>query len=380
MTIEKIKIWQKLKLWSIPKFMYAQTIREERFWEPINAFKKELIEVPKVWKKDVLVYIMAAWVNYNNVWASLWKPINVINKRNKKWEKEKFHIWWSDGAWIVWCVWDEVTNVKIWDEVILHCWRWDNNESIDDHAFSNTQHIWWYESNYWSFSQFWLVQEHQCLLKPWNLSWTDSAGFMLTWATAYRMLYWWEWNKLQKGSIVLVWWWAWWVWSMAIQLIKNAWWKAIAVVSSKEKAEYCMKIWAYWTINRKNYKHWWKIPDINNNKEYLLWLKWVKKFQNDIYKIVWVNNNPDIVIEHPWEMTLPTSCYVAKTWWMIVICAWTTWYTWTFDLRYHWMHQKRLQWSHFANTKQCRKLLDLVKNNKIDTCCNSVFKFSGVNK
>ena len=37
---------------------------------------------------------------------------------------------------------------------------------------------------------------------------------------------------------------------------------------------------------------------------------------------------------------------------MVVICAGTTGYNLTFDVRYMWMHQKRLQGSHFAHLKQ----------------------------
>ena len=37
---------------------------------------------------------------------------------------------------------------------------------------------------------------------------------------------------------------------------------------------------------------------------------------------------------------------------MVVICAGTTGFNCTFDVRYMWMHQKRLQGSHFAHLKQ----------------------------
>jgi crotonyl-CoA carboxylase/reductase len=49
----------------------------------------------------VLVYVMAAGINYNNVWAALGIPVNVIAARNKAGEPEDFHIGGSDASGIV---------------------------------------------------------------------------------------------------------------------------------------------------------------------------------------------------------------------------------------------------------------------------------------
>jgi crotonyl-CoA carboxylase/reductase len=60
---------------------------------------------------------------------------------------------------------------------------------------------------------------------------------------------------------------------------------------------------------------------------------------------------------------------------MIVICAGTTGYNATLDLRYHWMRQKRLQGSHFANDDQCKGINDLVIAGKVDPCLSKTFEF-----
>ena len=52
---------------------------------------------------------------------------------------------------------------------------------------------------------------------------------------------------------------------------------------------------------------------------------------------------PNIVFEHPGETTIPTSIFVCETGGMVVVCAGTTGYNATVDLRYLWMRQKRLQ-------------------------------------
>lgn len=88
--------------------------------------------------------------------------------------------------------------------------------------------------------------------------------------------------------------------------------------------------------------------------------------------------NPRIVFEHPGESTIPTSCYVCERGGMVVICAGTTGYNATVDLRYHWMHQKRLQGSHFANDDQSEAINNLVIEKKVDPALSKVFSFEGI--
>ncbi|HMR74701.1 MAG TPA: alcohol dehydrogenase catalytic domain-containing protein, partial [Polyangiaceae bacterium] len=112
-------------LGTVPARMLAQVIRAERFGEPKDAFQIEELAVPEIGADEVLVYVMAAGVNYNNVWAALGVPINVIKTRQKQGEKEDFHIGGSDASGIVWKVGAEVTHVRGGDEVVLHCGHWD---------------------------------------------------------------------------------------------------------------------------------------------------------------------------------------------------------------------------------------------------------------
>src|SRR5436309_3122879 len=54
----------------VPERMYAQVIRPERYGEPEEAFQVEAIEVAEPGPRDDLVLVMAAGINYNNVWAA----------------------------------------------------------------------------------------------------------------------------------------------------------------------------------------------------------------------------------------------------------------------------------------------------------------------
>jgi crotonyl-CoA carboxylase/reductase len=60
---------------------------------------------------------------------------------------------------------------------------------------------------------------------------------------------------------------------------------------------------------------------------------------------------------------------------MIVICAGTTGYNATLDLRYHWMRQKRLQGSHFANDAQAQGVNKLVADGLVEPCLSKIFAF-----
>jgi len=67
------------------------------------------------------------------------------------------------------------------------------------------------------------------------------------------------------------------------------------------------------------------------------------------------------------------SSLVVKQGGMVVICAGTSGYNCTFDVRYMWMHQKRLQGSHFANLKQASAANHLMVERRLDPCMSECF-------
>ena len=71
---------------------------------------------------------------------------------------------------------------------------------------------------------------------------------------------------------------------------------------------------------------------------------------------------------------------VAKRGGMIVFCAGTTGFNITFDARFVWMRQKRIQGSHFANLKQAAEANRLVINRRIDPCMSEVFSWTDIPK
>jgi crotonyl-CoA carboxylase/reductase len=364
----------------VPSTMYAQLIRPSRFGEPIQAFKREVVPTPKIGPDEALVYVMAAGVNYNNVWAARGVPIDVIAIRNKAGEPEEFHIGGSDASGVVYAVGENVRNIKVGDEVVVHCGSWDVNapeikEGLIDPPFHPSFRIYGYETNYGTFAQFTRVQAHQCLPKPPQLTWEEAAAYMLVGATAYRMLYSWEPHVVREGDVVLIWGGAGGLGSMGIQLAALAGGKPVAVVSSEAKMDFCKRLGAVGCINRKNFDHWGRLPNWEDNTAMGAFTAGARAFGKAIWDALGERKNPRIVYEHPGQDTIPTSIFVCDSGGMVVICAGTTGYNADVDLRYLWMRQKRLQGSHFANDEQARAFNDLVIAGKIDPCLGRTFEF-----
>ena len=80
----------------------------------------------------------------------------------------------------------------------------------------------------------------------------------------------------------------------------------------------------------------------------------------------------------PGEETIPTSIFMAESGGMVVICAGTTGYGSTVDLRYLWMRQKRFQGSHFANDEQAAAFNQLVIDGHVNPCLGEVFTFDRI--
>lgn len=369
-------------LGKVPRLMYAQVIRRERFGEPQQAFAIEQVPVPEIGPNEVLVMVMAAGINYNNVWAALGSPVDVIRVHAQLGDDSGFHIGGSDASGIVYAVGERVTNVKVGDRVVLHCGVWDEDDpwikAGGDPIVAPSNKIWGYETNWGSFAQFTKVQAHQCLPKPEHLTWEEAAAYMLVGATAYRMLTHWTPHTVQPGDVVLVWGGSGGLGTMAIQITKALGGRAVAVTSSDEKGEYCKRLGAVGYINRKQFDHWGMPPHWTDTEAYNRWMQGARAFGKALWDVLGERKNPRIVFEHPGEDTIPTSIFVCDNGGMVVICAGTTGYNAVVDLRYLWMRQKRLQGSHFANDEQCAGLNQLVIDKKVDPGLSRAYSFQEV--
>jgi crotonyl-CoA carboxylase/reductase len=366
-------------LGEVPATMHAQVIRRERFGEPKQAFAREVVPVPEIGPNEALVYVMAAGINYNNVWAALGIPVDVIRIHAGLGDDSGYHIGGSDASGIVYAVGDKVTNIKVGDRVVVHCGVWDEGDAYikagGDPIVAPSAKIWGYETNWGSFAQFTKVQAHQCLPKPPQLTWEAAAAYMLVGATAYRMLTNWSPHTVQPDDVVLVWGGAGGLGVMATQITKALGGIPVCVVSSDEKGEYVKKLGAKGYINRKQFDHWGRLPHWTDEEAFGTWTKGARAFGKALWEVLGERRNPRIVFEHPGEDTIPTSIFVCDNGGMVVICAGTSGYNADVDLRYLWMRQKRLQGSHFANDEQAAGINKLVTEGKVDPCLSRTFTF-----
>jgi hypothetical protein len=101
--------------------MHAQLIRAERFGEPKDAFQRRAGAGARDRPARGAGLRDGRRRQLQQRLGGLGIPIDVIGARNKKGEPEDFHIGGSDASGIVWKVGKDVTNVKVGDEVVVHC-------------------------------------------------------------------------------------------------------------------------------------------------------------------------------------------------------------------------------------------------------------------
>ena len=130
-------------------------------------------------------------------------------------------------------------------------------------------------------------------------------------------------------------------------------------------------------IDRRDFDHFGMMPD-TAGRDYGAFIKGARAFGKAIWEVLGERASPRIVFEHPGESTLPTSGFVCATGGMIVICAGTTGYNVTMDLRYHWMMQKRFQGSHLSNDEQAAAVNGLVAERKVDPCLSATRGFDEI--
>ena len=347
----------------LPETMAAWVIRQEREGEPNDAFQLEQIEVPEPGAFEVIVRVMAAGVNFNNVWAALGKPVSVFGYGDHP--EFGHHIGGSDASGIVWKVGEGVSRWQPGDEVVIHC-NQASYEDVEVHGLdplaAPSQKIWGYETTWGSFAQFTKVQAQQLLPRPQSLSWAESSAYGLTYFTAYRMLI--DQCKVQAGHNVLIWGAAGGLGVFATQLCAAAGANAVGVVSSEEKGELVKQLGAVDYIDRREFGEMMRTPenlaDRAADKERF---KASRAFAKRVKEIL--GDAPDIVFEHVGQATFPTSVFVVKPFGKVVICGATSGFQLDFDVRYLWMRQKQILGSHFANAYECMRANQLMAEGKV---------------
>lgn len=236
---------------------------------------------PTIGPNEVLIKVMAAGFNYNDVWAR--QGANV--------EYPLPHIGGSDAAGVVVAVGEAVRNVKVGDEVLTHCGiscRVCDACTRGEETLCRRFRLWGFQTGPLDggHAEYAKLPEVNVVPKPPNISWEEAAALPLVLVSAWRQLV--VRGGLKPGDFVLIWGAAGGMGTMAIQMCKlfNA--HAIAVASSDEKLEVCAKLGAEYLINRKK-------QDV---------LQEVRRITE--------RRGVDIVFEHPGAPTWPISIQAVK--------------------------------------------------------------------
>jgi crotonyl-CoA carboxylase/reductase len=357
--VDLVPLGQMPPLGVVPDRMHAFVIRPERFGPPTKSMQPEVMPVWDIGPDEVLVWVMAAGVNYNAIWAGLGEPVNILKSHGLP-----FHIAGSDASGVVWKVGSAVRNWKVGDEVVIHC-----NHLVEPGA-SDLQTIWGYETPDGSFAQLTRVQSQQLLPKPKHLTWEEAASYGLVYFTAHRMLI--DRAEIQPGEDVLVWGAGGGLGVFALQLCKAAGCRAIAVVSSADKAGLAMELGAHGVIDRNEFSALqFRPPETPEQTEKRL--ATTKAFGKRIWELLGEKKSVEVVFEHVGQRTFPASVWLAAKHGRVVICGATTGYDLTFDVRHLWMSQKRIIGSHFADADSSRRANKLVEQGLVKPVMTECF-------
>lgn len=342
---------------------------------PSNGLEKLEIPCPTINNDEVLIKVKSSALNYNSIWSSLCHPLtpeqlisSYIQRNPKEIDHLKdYYIFGSDAAGVIEEVGENVHGWSVGDEVIIHCNIVNEFDNViqNDGMLSDSQSIWGYETNYGAFAEYTKVRTSQLIKKPEDLSWEIAASYCLTHSTAYRMLISDNGISIKAGQTCLIWGGAGGLGTFAIQLAKLSGANVIAIVSSDEKKTICEKIGADIVFNRKKD---FPLSFINENgdPDYIAWNKVKKVITRHGFKKI------DYVFEHVGKETLGLSSYLLRRGGKVVICAATSGYLATIDLRFLWMQLKSIVGSHFANYNEATLASELIFNNKIKPIIHSV--------
>jgi alcohol dehydrogenase len=291
--------------------------------------------MPQAGPNDVVIQVKASACNFNDIWA----------RRGIPGMKTIFpHIAGSDASGVVVEAGPEVRNVKLGDEVVVHCGiacRQCDYCTRGEEFFCPDFKIWGFQTGPLdgAHGEYCRVPAVNVLPKPKNLTHVEAATMPLVLVTVWRMLV--TRARIQAGDFVLIWGAAGGLGVMAIQIAKlyNA--RAIAVASSDDKLELCRKLGAEFALNRKQHDIFQEVRKITGGRR------------------------ADIVFEHTGADTWPLSMQCLKWGGTIVTCGATSGFDAHLDIRLLWNKQQNYLGSHLGNKGELMDAMRFVASGQI---------------
>ena len=106
---------------------------------------------PQLAPDEVLVYVMASGINYNNVWPVLGVPLDMVKVQQRNDAPSDFHDGWQRRFRHRLGHSEAVTNARVVEHIVLHCGMCDVNapfiKAIGGPIISASNRIWGYEAS-----------------------------------------------------------------------------------------------------------------------------------------------------------------------------------------------------------------------------------------
>jgi crotonyl-CoA carboxylase/reductase len=151
---------------------------------------------------------------------------------------------------------------------------------------------------------------------------------------------------------------------------------AIGVISDPTKADYVRELGAKGVIIRKDFNCWGQLPKVNS-PEYAEWTKEARKFGKAIWDITGQARRR-YRLRASGRADLPGLDAGREARRHGGVLRRHDGFNITFDARYVWMRQKRIQGSHFAHLKQATQANRFILDRRIDPCMSEVLPWAEI--
>lgn len=292
-----------------------------------GELKLKEMPIPSPGKSEVVIKLKTAGLNRRDLY--------IPNRRGN--DKEAL-ILGSDGAGIIDSVGEDVSTVKIGDEVIINpSLRWDENTPAPPPSFDLLG-----MPDHGTFAEEIVLSENQVEKKPKHINWEEAGVLALSALTGYRALV--TKGQVKPGDTLFIPGAGSGVSTYMIQFAKSLGAKVIVTSRSEEKLEQARKLGADITIPTES--------------------DWNKELENEII---------DLVIDSVGAATFNRSLEVLKKGGRIVTFGATTDDNIDLNLRDFFYGQYQLFGSTMGSREELRELLELMEKHELRPVVDKVF-------
>lgn len=313
----------------------------------LDCVRIEEVAEPKADRDEVILQVKSAALNHLDIWTRKGRPgLNLTMP----------HILGCDAAGVVVAVGDDVTNVKIGNEVVLNpalscglCEYCNRGEHSQCNSFGIVG-----MSRPGTFAQYVAVPTRNIHSKPAYMNFDQAGSFALTYMTAWRMLI--TKAQLQAGQTILIHGIGGGVALCALKLAKLVGACVIVTSSSDEKLARARQIGADFVIN-------YKMADV---------AECVKDFTS--------GRGVDVVIDTVGAAAWPIDFSAVRRGGKIILCGITTGAKAETDLRALYWNQLTIMGSTMGSNEDFRQMLAAVTVAKLKPVIDSVEPLENVRK